>query len=104
MLASGERGVVWSLPLTMRQAAGILGYALGALEESPILSQSIVRRTVDTIELKGNVFIEVRARELPAPSWCDLAGSIVDEIAFFMPDETSSNPDTEIINSVKPRC
>jgi hypothetical protein len=102
MLVPGERGVVLVIAPDQRQAAGILGYAEGALEESPILRQRIVRRTVDTIELKGNIFIEVRAASFRRLRGSTLLAALLDEIAFFMPDEQSSNPDTEIVNAVKP--
>ena len=102
MLVSGERGVVLVIAPDQRQASGILGYAEGALEESPVLRQRIVRRTADTIELKGNIFIEVRAASFRRLRGSTLVAGLLDEIAFFMPDETSSNPDTEIVNAIKP--
>jgi hypothetical protein len=102
MLASGERGIVMILAPDQRQAAGILGYAAGALEESPILRQRIVRRTTDTLELQGNIFIEVRASNFRRIRGATLLAALLDEIAFFMPDEFSSNPDIEIIGALKP--
>jgi hypothetical protein len=102
MLVAGERGVVLVIAPDQRQASGILGYAAGALEESPILRQQIVRRTADTIELKGNIFIEVRAASFRRLRGSTLVAGLLDELAFFMPDETSNNPDTEIVNALKP--
>ena len=102
MLARGERGVVLIIANNQQQASGILGYAYGALEESPILSQSIVRKTTDLIELKGNIFIQVRAASFRGLRGATLVAALLDEIAFFMPDESSSNPDTEIVGAVKP--
>lgn len=102
MLVAGERGVVMVIAPDQRQASAILGYAAGALEESPILRQRIVRRTADTIELKGNIFIEVRAASFRRLRGATLVAALLDEIAFFMPDENSSNPDTEIVNAIKP--
>jgi hypothetical protein len=102
MLVSGERGVVMVIAPDQRQATAILGYAAGALEESPILRQRIVRRTADTIELKGNIFVEVRAASFRRLRGATLVAALLDEFAFFLPDENSSNPDTEIVNAIKP--
>src|SRR5215831_8226096 len=60
MLVPGERGVILAIAPDQRQASGILSYAAGALGESPILRQRIVRQTSDLIELEGGIVIEVR--------------------------------------------
>jgi hypothetical protein len=102
MLAPGEKGVILCVAPDVRQANGILNYALGAIESSPTLAKSIVRTTADTIELKGNIFIEVRSSSFRRLRGFTLLCALLDEVAFFMADDLSSNPDTEIINAVKP--
>src|SRR5262249_27244143 len=102
MLVPGEKGTILIIAPDQRQAAGILGYALGALEESPILQRRVVRTTADTIELKGGIFIEVRAANFRRLRGLTLLAALLDECAFFLPDETSSNPDSEIVTAVTP--
>src|SRR5262245_8903699 len=102
MLVPGEQGTILIIAPDQRQAAGILGYALGALEESPILRQRIVRNTSDTIELTGGIFIEVRAASFRRLRGLTLVAAVLDECAFFLADEQSSNPDIEIVNALKP--
>jgi hypothetical protein len=100
-LTSGERGIALCLAPSQAQAGIVLDYVGGILRESPILKQLIVRETAETIELDNRITIEVRAasfRRLRGPT---LVAVVLDELAFFMSDE-SANPDIEIINAVRP--
>jgi hypothetical protein len=100
-LASGEKGIALCLAPSQAQAGIVLDYVGGILRESPILAQLIVRQTSETIELDNGIVIEVRAasfRRLRGPT---LVAVVLDELAFFMSDE-SANPDVEIINAVRP--
>jgi hypothetical protein len=100
-LSSGERGIALCLAPSQAQAGIVLDYVGGILRDSPILRQLIVRETAETIELDNRITIEVRAasfRRLRGPT---LVAVVLDELAFFMSDE-SANPDVEIINAVRP--
>jgi hypothetical protein len=101
-LVHGETGVCLAIAPDLKQSAIILNYAEAALEASPILKQLVVNRTADTIELTTGISIEVRAasfRRLRGPTYIAV---IADESAFWLGVETSANPDTEIINAVRP--
>src|SRR5215831_2680809 len=101
-LAPGERGVVLCIAPDQRQAAIVLEYADACFRQSPMLSQLVVNRTSDTLELNNRINLEVRAasfRRLRGPTYVAV---IADEAAFWMTDDWSSNPDTEILNSVRP--
>jgi hypothetical protein len=101
-LVHGERGVALVVAPDQRQATIVLDYATAALEGSPVLRQLIVRRTHDTLELGNGVNIEVRAasfRRLRGPSFVVV---VADESAYWHTDEISANPDTEILNAVRP--
>jgi hypothetical protein len=102
MLSAGERGTVLLIAQDQRQASIILNYASAVIEHSPILRQQLVRVTADTIELKGSIFIEVRAANFRRLRGLTALAVIADEVAFWIGDESSSNPDVEIINAVKP--
>jgi len=101
-LAPGEKGVVLVIAPDQRQAAIVLEYADACFRQSPMLSQLVVNRTSDTLELNNRINLEVRAasfRRLRGPTYVAV---IADEAAFWMSDDHSSNPDTEIINAVRP--
>jgi hypothetical protein len=102
-LAPGERGVLLCVAPDQRQAAIILDYVAAFFALSPMLYDRIVNRVGDTLELKGNIAIEVRAgsfRRLRGPTYI---AAIADESAFWYSDDGASlNPDTEILNAIRP--
>jgi hypothetical protein len=102
VLAAGETGVALCVSRDQRVAKIILNYCTGILEESPILRQLIVNRTADTLELSNHVTIEVRPasfRTLRGPTFVAV---VADEVAFWATSTDYANPDTEILNAVRP--
>jgi hypothetical protein len=102
VLVPGERGVLLCIAPDQRQAAIVHGYTVAAFEGSALLAPLITRKTADTLELSTGVSIEVRAanfRRLRGPTYIGVIG---DECAFWQSDETSTNPDSEILNAVRP--
>jgi hypothetical protein len=98
----GERGVLLCIAPDTSQAAITLDYATAAFEASPILRQLIANRTSEALELTNRITIEVRAanfRRLRGPTYIAV---IADESGFWLNSETSSNPDIEILNAVRP--
>jgi hypothetical protein len=101
-LVRGERGIVLCIAPDQRQAGIVLDYATACFEQSPILKQLIVNRTIDTLELSNGISIEVRAssfRRLRGPTFVAV---ICDEAAFWFSDELAANTDSEIVNAVRP--
>lgn len=101
-LAAGETGVVLCIAPDTKQAGIILDYAEANFRNSPILRQLIKQRTADTLQLRNGINIEVRAsdfRRLRGPTYIAV---IADKSAFWFTSEYSSNPDAEILNSVRP--
>jgi hypothetical protein len=100
-LVRGERGVLLIIAPDQRQATICLDYCTAAFEDSPILKQLVDQRTRDTLRLTNNIDIEVRAsdfRRLRGPTFIAV---IADECAFHYGDG-SSNPDDEILSSIRP--
>jgi hypothetical protein len=100
-LVPGERGVVLCIAPDQTQADITLNYITAAFEGSPILKQLIEARTQRALKLTNRVDIEVRAsnfRTLRGPTYIAV---IADESAFWL-SESSSNPDSEILNAVRP--
>jgi hypothetical protein len=103
VLSPGERGVVLCLAPTARQANIVLDYVVGVLEQSPILSKLIKGKTADCISLTNNIDIEVRQASFRDVRGVTCVAIICDEAAFFYSDDTgSTNPDTAILDAVRP--
>jgi hypothetical protein len=101
-LVAGERGVCLVIAPDQKQADIVLDYVEANFRQSPILRQLIETRTQRALKLSNRVDIEVRAsdfRRLRGPTFIAV---IADESAFWMTSENSSNPDTEILNAVRP--
>lgn len=101
-IVPGETGVVLMIAMDREQAGISLKYALGVMNESPILKGMIKGKSDDTITLSNG--IEIIAR---SPSFRRLRGRtavavIGDESAFWLSEDRSSNPDKEIVNAIKP--
>ena len=84
-----------------RQADVTFNYIVANFEASPILRQLIEGQTVRTLRLTNKITIEVRASDFRRLRGLTLIEVICDEVAFFL-SEDSSNPDTEILNAVRP--
>jgi hypothetical protein len=99
-LTGGERAVIVIVAADRRQAAVIFRYLKGMLE-IPLLAGLIDRETLDTIELRNLVSIEIQTASWKTIRGRTVVAALCDELAFWS-DETSSNPDVEIINALKP--
>jgi hypothetical protein len=103
VLAPGERGVVLCLAPTARQSNVVLEYTVGVLEQSPILSKLIKNRTADSISLTNGIDIEIRPASHRGVRGVTCVAVVCDEAVFFFSDDTSSsNPDTAILDAVRP--
>lgn len=100
-LSPGERGVVLLIGADQRQASITLGYIVAAFERSPVLRKLIDGQTADTLSLKNNIDIEVRAASFRKLRGMTAIAIIATEIAFWM-SEDSANPDFEILNAARP--
>jgi hypothetical protein len=103
VLAPGEKGVVLCLAPTARQALIVLDYVVGVLEASPLLSKLIKLKTQDSIELSNGIVIEVRPASFRGVRGVTTVAVVVDEGAFLFDESSgSANPDSAIIDAVKP--
>lgn len=101
-LAPGELGKIVVLADTREHAASIMNYVKGALTEHPRLERIVKRQLVETVELEGQVEIEVVTASMRATRSRTVIAALLDEIAFWQPDETCANPDIEVIRSLRP--
>jgi hypothetical protein len=102
VLVKSERGLVLCIGPDQRQAKITRGYIEGAFDASPILAGLISNRTADTIELNNRISIEVRAASFRRLRGVTCVAVIATEAAFWQTDEGSGNPDSEILNAVRP--
>lgn len=100
-LKPGERGVVSIIAVDRDQAKVALGYVVGLLESSPMLSRLIVKRGAESVELSNRVSIEVHTNSFKAVRGRTLLAAILDECAFYR-DENSASPDVELYRAVVP--
>ena len=100
-LAVGERATIALIAADRQQSRIVMEYVRGLLTSTPLLAQRIERETDTAIDLVGSVSIEVTtcsSRTTRGYSFCLVIG---DEAAFWK-SETSSEPDVEVLQAVRP--
>ena len=102
VLAPGERGVLPVLASSTFQAGRAFGHIAGILQHSPDLSEMIEGEpTADAIRLSSFVDIVITPASFKTVRGITAVGAVCDETAFWM-IEGSRNPDTEILNALRP--
>jgi len=102
VLAPGEVGRLALIAADRNQAGLVMGYIAGFVEQIPMLRELVVNRTRTTIEFSNRIAIEVHTASFRSVRGYSLIGVVCDEIAFWRTDDTSANPDTEILNGLRP--
>lgn len=100
-LTAGERGTIVIIAADRRQAATIFRY-LRELLGIPLLKGIVGRETNELLELTNSVNIEIQTASFRTVRGRTVVAALCDELAFWRNDEGTSNPDTEIINALKP--
>ena len=101
-LAAGEVATVGILAVDKGQARTIFRFVLGLLKAVPLLEPLIVRRDSETIELSNRVVIEIGVASFRSTRGYSYAAVLCDEVAFWRSDESSLNPDVEILRALRP--
>jgi hypothetical protein len=104
ILAPGEDGIVAVSAATVRQAEIALSYisAIFGDKSRPLFYRMRKSETQEAIELSNNVVIEVRPASFRSIRGITAVAVIADEIAFFSSGDGAANPDTEILNALRP--
>jgi hypothetical protein len=100
-LAPGERGLVMVVAADRKQARVIFRYICAFFDRIPALAPLVEKRTAEALHLKNGISIEVHTASFRSVRGYTVVCFIGDEIAFWR-DEASANPDTEILNAVRP--
>ena len=101
MLAPGERGIVMVMAADRKQARVVFRYISGLIDSVPMLARMVASRTKESINLTNRITIEVHTANYRAVRGYTVVAAICDEIAFWRSEE-SANPDTEILNGLRP--
>jgi hypothetical protein len=101
-LAPGEVATVIVLAANRSQARSIFRYCSGLLKSVPLLAQMVTDETNEAIELSNRVVIEIGTASFRVTRGYSFAAVLCDEIAFWRSDETSANPDVEILRALRP--
>jgi hypothetical protein len=100
-LASGERATIMVVASDRKQARTIIRYISGFLTDIPMLAKMVVSNRSDAFDLTNRVTIEVGTCSIRALRGYTIAAALLDEVAFWR-DENSSDPDVEVISSIRP--
>jgi hypothetical protein len=101
-LAPGERGVLPIMSASTWQATKAFGFVSGIFAEVPALKGLVEKETSDTLSLSSRVDIECRPASFRTVRGSTFVAAIADEVAFWRSDETSRNPDSEILAAARP--
>jgi len=101
-LAVGERGVVLVLASNAKQAGVVFSYVAGILESVPALAALVTNKTNEVISLKNGIDIEIRAASFRGVRGITAVAVVADEIGYWFSDETSRNPDSDILAALRP--
>jgi hypothetical protein len=100
-LSAGETGTVLVLSATVGQARTVFRYCRGYLESAPLLAREIESITQDEIRLRNGVVIATHVNNYRSVRGRTILCAICDEISFWR-DDTSANPDKEVIRALTP--
>jgi hypothetical protein len=100
-LDPGETGTIRILATDRRQARVIFRYCR-ALLSLPGLVEMVLRDTEESLDLSNGIVIEVATASFRSNRGYTIIAALCDEIAYWRSDETAANPDSEVINSLRP--
>jgi hypothetical protein len=101
-LAPGEVATIAVLAANRPQARSIFRYISGILKAVPLFARMILDENTEAITLSNRVVIEIGTASFRTTRGYSFAAVLCDEIAFWQQDETSANPDVEILRALRP--
>jgi hypothetical protein len=98
----GETPVVAVIAKDRTQARVILAYVVGFMREIALFAELIEDELAESIRLSNGVVVEVHTASIGAPRGRTFLAVLCDETAFWPTGDGAVNPDTEVINAVRP--
>lgn len=100
-LAPGESGYIVVVAGDRKQARYIVNY-MRELLKIPMLAKKVRSENRETIELKDNIIIEVATCSYRTIRGRTVIAALCDEAATWYSEETSANPDVEVLAALRP--
>lgn len=100
-LAPGELAVVPLIAADRRQARVTLHY-LRAMCELPEIAPFVHRVLKDGVELRTGVNVEIQTASYRTIRGYTVVSAVLDEVSFWRDETTSTNPDSEILDALRP--
>ena len=100
-LAAGELATVPLLAADRKQGRVVMSY-LKALCQLPAFHPYVERVLRGIVELRTNVNIEVATASFRTIRGYTVPAAVLDEVAFWRDESTSTNPDSEILAALRP--
>ncbi|AZG76329.1 hypothetical protein [Methylocystis rosea] len=101
VLAPGERAALPIMSASTWQASRAKQFLSGIFSSVPAFAQLVESETADTISLSTRVDLEIRPASFRTSRGGTFCAAVADEVAFWRSD-SSANPDTEIMNALRP--
>jgi ribosomal protein L37AE/L43A len=101
-LSPGEVGIVMCIGADKNQAKIILNYVRAFFASSEILRHMVRADLSEGLELKTGVQIRVMTGNFRSVRGFTILCALLDELAFFSSDEGSANPDSELVEALRP--
>ncbi|MBW4091913.1 MAG: hypothetical protein HIU82_12525 [Proteobacteria bacterium] len=101
-IVPGESVAVLVIATDRKQARIIYRYARSMMTRIAVLKPLVAREDGDVIELTNGLNIEVATASFRSVRGYTLVACLLDEIAYWRNEETSANPDTEILGALRP--
>lgn len=101
-LQPGERATIAVLAADRKQARTILRYVQGMVRGIPMLKRMIEREGAEGFDFTNQATVEITTASSRGTRGYTFAGILADEIAFWPTGEDVADPDTEILNAVRP--
>ena len=101
-LIPGERAVVMVIARDRKQARVILDYVRALLAGVPMLAPLVMRETAEVIDLDNGVSIEIHTCSYRSIRGRTVVAGLLDELAFWQTDDGAANPDSEILQALRP--
>ena len=101
-LAPGEHGVVMLLAADRRQAGILKSYIAAMIRSIAELDAMLVTDNRESIELSNGIVIEVHTSSFRTIRGRTVVCAIEDELPFWPTDESSAEPDKEVLTALRP--
>jgi hypothetical protein len=101
-LSHGEVGVVAIVAADRQQSQILLRYIRGFIATSPVLRSMVVSDLKETIRLSNNIEIQVLTADFRSVRGRTVVAALVDELAFLNASDGSANPDSAVLEALRP--